>query len=200
MRGTKERILLAALRLFARDGFEAVSVSDIAKQLGITKGALYKHYASKRDILSSILGRMEERDAELARGSQVPEGPKEETADAYRAVSPAQIAAFSKAMFRYWAEDEFAAPFRRMLILEQFRDPEMGRLCQQYLVSGPLEYLTDLFAAMGLPHPREEAAEFYGPMFLLWSVYDGAEDGQAVLAMGDNLLDAAGARLEKGKE
>ena len=200
MRGTKERILLAALRLFARDGFEAVSVSDIAKQLGITKGALYKHYASKRDILSSILGRMEERDAELARGSQVPEGPKEETADAYRAVSPTQIAAFSKAMFRYWAEDEFAAPFRRMLILEQFRDPEMGRLCQQYLVSGPLEYLTDLFAAMGLPQPREEAAEFYGPMFLLWSVYDGAEDGQAVLAMGDNLLDAAGARLEKGKE
>lgn len=40
MNNTKEKILIAALHLFARDGYEAVSVSDIAKQLDITKGAL----------------------------------------------------------------------------------------------------------------------------------------------------------------
>ncbi|MBO4677284.1 MAG: TetR/AcrR family transcriptional regulator [Oscillospiraceae bacterium] len=200
MRGTKERILLTALQLFARDGYEAVSVSDIAEQLGITKGALYRHYKSKRDIFNSILARMEQRDAELARDSEVPEGTKEEMEEAYQAVSPEQIAAFSKTMLRYWAEDEFASLFRRMLILEQFRDPEMGRLRQQYLVSGPLGYLTDLFAALGLPEPQKAAAEFYGPMFLLWSVYDGAEDGRTVLALGDELIDAAAVRLEKGKE
>ena len=56
---TKERILLSALRLFARDGYEAVSVSSIAAELSITKGALYRHYQSKRDIFDHILARME---------------------------------------------------------------------------------------------------------------------------------------------
>ena len=60
MSNTKESILLAALRLFARDGYEAVSVSQIAGALGMTKGALYKHYKNKRDIFDSILARMEQ--------------------------------------------------------------------------------------------------------------------------------------------
>ena len=50
MSDTKEKILITALRLFSSDGLEAVSVSDIAGELGITKGALYKHYKNKRDI------------------------------------------------------------------------------------------------------------------------------------------------------
>lgn len=44
---TKEDILIVALHLFARDGYEAVSVSQIAGELGMTKGALYRHYKSK---------------------------------------------------------------------------------------------------------------------------------------------------------
>ncbi|MBR0281428.1 MAG: helix-turn-helix transcriptional regulator, partial [Oscillibacter sp.] len=42
MGDTKERILLTALHLFAKDGYKAVSVSAIAGELGITKGALYR--------------------------------------------------------------------------------------------------------------------------------------------------------------
>lgn len=200
MERTKERILLEALDLFARESYEAVSVRDIADRVGLTKGALYRHYRSKRDIFDSILARMEQRDADLARESRLPEGPKEEMEDAYAATSPAQIAAFGKVMFRYWTEDAFASRFRRLLTLEQYRDPEMGRLCQQYLVSGPLDYLTDLFAALGRPEPRKEAAEVYGPMFLLWGVYDGSKDPAGVTALADGLLDAAAARMGEGKE
>ena len=58
MENTKERILLTALELFARDGYEAVSVSTIAGALGMTKGALYRHYANKRAIFESIVKRM----------------------------------------------------------------------------------------------------------------------------------------------
>ena len=43
MKNTKEAILDTALHLFARDGYEAVSVSQIAGSLGMTKGALYRH-------------------------------------------------------------------------------------------------------------------------------------------------------------
>ena len=200
MSGTKERILLEALELFARDGYEAASMRDIADRLGITKGALYRHYRSKRDIFDAILSRMERRDAELARENSLPEGTREEMAGAYASASPERIAAFAKTMFRYWARDGFASRFRRLLMLEQFRDPEMSRLYQQYLVSGPLGYLTDLFAALELPEPGKAAAEFYGPMFLLWSVYDGVGDPEGASALAEELLDAAAARLGKEKE
>ena len=49
--GTKERILRTALELFAQNGYLGTSMNDIAGQLGITKAALYKHYASKQEIL-----------------------------------------------------------------------------------------------------------------------------------------------------
>ena len=66
MKNTKENILTAALHLFAQNGYEAVAVSEIASALGITKGALYKHYASKREIFDSIVARMEQLDAQRA--------------------------------------------------------------------------------------------------------------------------------------
>ena len=59
MQDTKEKILLAALKLFAQDGYKAVSVSQIAGTLGMTKGALYKHYKNKRDIFAHIVAHME---------------------------------------------------------------------------------------------------------------------------------------------
>mgnify|MGYP002232032704 FL=1 len=49
--GTKERILRTALELFAQNGYLGTSMNDIAGQLGITKAALYKHYASKQGNL-----------------------------------------------------------------------------------------------------------------------------------------------------
>ena len=61
MGNRKEEILIVALHLFARDGYEAVSVSQIAGELDMTKGALYRHYKSKRDIFDCIVQRMEQR-------------------------------------------------------------------------------------------------------------------------------------------
>ena len=191
MSDTGERILLTSLDLFARKGYGATSVSDIAGALGITKGALYRHFASKRAIFDAILARMEQRDGEQARAHDLPEGAPDADGPAYEAAAAADIVAFSKAMFRYWTEDPFAAPFRRMLTLEQYQDPEMGRLYQQYLGAGPMGYVADLFAARGLTDPARRAAAFYGPMFLLYSVYDGAEDKAPVTALLDECLDHA---------
>lgn len=196
MADTKERILLTALRLFARKGYEAVSVSDIAGELGITKGALYRHYANKRDIFTSILARMEQTDAAQAQAHGLPEDTPAEDADAYQGADIDAVIDFSQSMFRYWTENEFAASFRKMLTLEQFRDPEMQRLYQQYLVSGPAQYTADLFAGMGIPEPQREAALLYGPMFLLYGVYDGAADKQAVSARLDDILENARAHLK----
>lgn len=197
MKDTRDRILLTALRLFARDGYEAVSVSDIAGELGITKGALYRHYRNKRDIFDSILARMEELDAVRAGAYELPEGTAEEMPEAYSGASVDRMVDYAESQFRYWTEDEFAASFRRLLTLEQYRSREMEKLCQQYLISGPVGYMADLFAAAALPQPMEEAVGFYAPMFLLYGVYDGAEDKSAVLSLLDSLMENARTRLKK---
>ena len=191
MGDTKERILLTSLQLFAQRGYAAVSVSDIAGALGITKGALYRHFESKQAIFDAILARMEQRDGEQARDHALPEGTAKADEAAYEAATMAHIVSFSRAMFRYWTEDPFATPFRRMLTLEQYTTPEMGQLYQQYLGAGPMGYVADLFAARGLTDPARRAAVFYGPMFLLYSVYDGAEDKAPVTALLDECLDHA---------
>jgi AcrR family transcriptional regulator len=188
---TKEKILTAALQLFAKDGYEAVSVSMISGALGMTKGALYKHYANKRDIFDHIVTRMEERDAKRAADFELPEGTLEEMPEKYRIASIDRLIEYSKAQFTYWTEDKFSSSFRRMLTLEQYRSKEMNRLYQQYLASGPLGYVTDLLGSLGIEDPQKEAIDFYAPMYLLLSVYDGSKDKAAVKARAEEHFEAA---------
>ena len=128
MAGTKENILHTALRLFARDGYEAVSVSAIAGELGMTKGALYKHYKSKRDIFDHIVKRIYQIDAESAKKYEVPEETFDKSPSVYRTTTVDGIKAFIEAQFRFWTENEFASNFRKMLTLEQYRNPEIMEL------------------------------------------------------------------------
>ena len=176
MRNRKEEILTVALHLFARDGYEAVSVSQIAGELDMTKGALYRHYKSKRDIFDCIVERMEQGDSEQAAEYDMSEDDKESMPDQYKTVSLEEFVEYSKSMFAYWTEDDFAASFRKMLTIEQFRSEEMQNLYQQYLVSGPAEYVKDLFKNMEIKNPEEEAVKFYANMFFYYSMYDGAAD------------------------
>lgn len=176
MGNRKEEILIVALHLFARDGYEAVSVSQIAGELDMTKGALYRHYKSKRDIFDCIVQRMEQQDSEQARQNEVPEESIEKVPEEYQKVSVEDFVGYSKSMFEYQTEDDFASSFRKMLTIEQFRSEEMQNLYQQYLVSGPVEYVKELFKNMKIKNPEENAVKFYANMFFYYSMYDGAAD------------------------
>ena len=189
MGNRKEEILIVALHLFARDGYEAVSVSQIAGELDMTKGALYRHYKSKRDIFDCIVQCMEQQDSEQARQNEVPEESIEKVPEEYQNVSVEDFVGYSKSMFEYWTEDDFASSFRKMLTLEQFRNEEMQNLYQQYLVSGPAEYVKDLFKNMKIINPEENAIKFYANMFFYYSVYDGATDKTKAKCQFEYMLD-----------
>ena len=180
MGNRKEEILIVALHLFARDGYEAVSVSQIAGELDMTKGALYRHYKSKRDIFDCIVHHMEQQDGEQARENEVPEESIEKTPEEYQNVSLDDFVEYSKSMFEYWTEDDFASSFRKMLTIEQFRSEEMQNLYQQYLVSGPASYAKDLFESMGMIDAKENADRFYAVMHFYYSAYDGTDDKSRV--------------------
>ena len=178
---TKEKILVTALRLFAVYGYEAVSVSRIAGELGITKGALYKHYKNKRDIFNCIFEYVCQLDVERSRKSGVPEQDYSDMPEAFSHVLPKSLGDYMKAQFHYWSEDEIACNFRKMLTLEQYKSSEMSALYQKVLVSGPLEYIERLLCEMSkrqkkqLPSPHALAIEFYSPFYLLLSMSDGVE-------------------------
>ena len=180
MSNRKEEILIVALHLFARDGYEAVSVSQIAGELDMTKGALYRHYKSKRDIFDCIVQRMEQQDGEQASEYDMPQEDKEKTPEKYETVSLDDFVEYSKSMFEYWTEDDFASSFRKMLTIEQFRSEEMQKLYQQYLVAGPASYVKDLFESIGIINAKDKAARFYAVLYFYYSIYDGAADKEKV--------------------
>ena len=195
---TKERILETALALFAQSGYLGTSMRDIAARLGITKGALYKHYAGKQEILDSIVERMDQMDYERAAAYEMPETEPDGFAEAYLHTPVEKIRRYSMAQFAHWTEDGFASDFRKMLTLEQYRDPKLAQLYQDYLAAGPVAYMAAIFRKLA---DTEETAmqlalEFYGPMFLLYSVYDGAAEKETVAPMLRAHIDRFIARVE----
>ena len=51
----KQQILEAAIAVFARLGFRAARMDDVAEQAGLSKGALYLYYKSKDAIIAALL-------------------------------------------------------------------------------------------------------------------------------------------------
>jgi len=54
----REQILTAATEAFARSGFAATGLDDIATEAGITRVLLYRHFDSKTDLYQAVLDRM----------------------------------------------------------------------------------------------------------------------------------------------
>lgn len=190
-KNTKERILEEALKLFAQSGYMGTSMNDIADKLGVTKAALYKHYKSKQEILGSIVEKMNQMDMERVKEYDMPEGSMEEVVKGYQSTALDKIKQFTKVQFLHWTQEEFSCCFRKMLTLEQYRDPEMTKLYQKYLSGGPLAYIEEIFGGFTTDgqEVKQLALDFYGPIFLLYSIYDGAEDKETIVEMVEQHVD-----------
>ncbi len=57
--GTRRALVAAARRCFGAAGYGATSVDDIAAAAGVTKGALYHHFAGKRDLFVTVYDELE---------------------------------------------------------------------------------------------------------------------------------------------
>ena len=56
---TTEALIAAARDAFVRDGFSATSVDEVATRVGMSKGAVYHHYASKTDLFRAVFETVE---------------------------------------------------------------------------------------------------------------------------------------------
>ena len=145
---TKERILETALTLFAQSGYLGTSMHDIAKELGITKGALYKHYASKQEILDSIV---ESTAAQYeADTDKIHIHVQNVQRDIPVFTEITEDALFEKVrqIFEYSLHNDAISRFRRMMTIEQFRSPELAALYSKRYVERILRYHAGFFRAL----------------------------------------------------
>lgn len=188
MKTTKEDILFASLKLFAERGFEAVSTSMIASEIGITKGALYRHFENKQAIFDEIIQRMFELDEKQANENHVPAKKYEDDKESYQNTVLKDLCAFQIEQFIFWTENEFARLFRRMITIEQYRSKEMRKLYQDVMCLGPVRYIEDLFKEMIKNRQLNEDADsigpfnlailFFAPLQLSVQLYDGGADSR----------------------
>src|ERR1051325_4075510 len=74
----RERILDAAERIFARHGFFAAKVSDVAKEAGVADGTIYLYFKSKDDLLISLFERRMQQLNETLRTAIAGKTPREQ--------------------------------------------------------------------------------------------------------------------------
>ncbi|WP_199721437.1 TetR/AcrR family transcriptional regulator [Cellulomonas rhizosphaerae] len=63
--GTREQILGTAMRLFVEQGYDKTSLREIAEAVGVTKAALYYHFRTKDELVSSALAEYRDAVAEI---------------------------------------------------------------------------------------------------------------------------------------
>lgn len=69
---TRERILEAALELLSEKGYDRTTFVDIADRIGLTKGAVYWHFASKQELFLALIRFFTERRERLVEAQAVP--------------------------------------------------------------------------------------------------------------------------------
>ena len=137
---TRREILEAALELFSVQGFEATSVSQIADAVGIRKASLYSHFESKQAILDAlveeVLGQYAEHSIFAGPDWEADPGRLPRTPDAAVELILGQI--------RYILHDPCVSRARKMLVIEQFRNPELAGLQTRQNYTDILRYFTGL--------------------------------------------------------
>ncbi|MGW2376637.1 MULTISPECIES: TetR/AcrR family transcriptional regulator [Kitasatospora] len=54
-RRTREKVLTAAAEAFAAQGYDSTTLNTVAERIGMTKGALYAHFPSKRSLAGALI-------------------------------------------------------------------------------------------------------------------------------------------------
>ena len=175
---TRQSILEEALRLFAIQGYEGTSVAAIAQAVGITAAALYKHYTNKQDIFDAILQEMKKRYEQYARAMGMDGVAAEKDAGLLMKINEEQLMDMGTGWFLYFLHDPYASQFRKMLTIEQYRNPQLAELYVKQHFDDPLSFQQTIFelaiqaGVMRPGDPRLMALHFYAPIFLYLNLCD----------------------------
>ena len=173
---TKEKILNEALILFSEKGYSDVFVGDIATAVGIKAPSLYKHFKGKQEIFDSCVEKFFERMTQIRNELFLPDTPQSDVS--YETADTEKITEFAIGLFMFYWKDDIASRFRRMLMIERYRNPELNRIYEDFFVNGAVEYEEKVFAELisaGVikkEDPHIITLRFYSPIYYLLQKYD----------------------------
>jgi len=140
MTDKQEKILTAALELFAKEGYSATSTSKIAKRAGVSEGLIFRHFKNKEGLLQAIIGQAEEK-------------LKQVFSDIIFESDPKEVIRKTLIISKKFVENKAEADFWKLQYkikweIEYYGDQKME----------PLELaLTNAFEKLGYTSPRLEA-------------------------------------------
>ena len=178
---TKERILYEALNLFSVKGYSSVSVRDIAYGIGIKESSLYNHFSSKQDIFNQLITVCKEIVSNQYSILNLKEYISNNKDYSYHSLQEI-LQSISRTIYNFYTSNEYLRMFRQMLIIEQYKNLEIGRLYKDIFIDQAIQYQTTLFSylmetgAIAKGQPKALALEFYSPIFLLLCRYDSLDD------------------------
>lgn len=170
---TRQRALDAALELFSRRGYQAVSMGDIAGALGIKAPSLYKHFKGKEELYAALFPLLEEHYAEVWSAAGRRQEQLEYDLQALGVLSMEQLEQETLAWLQAEMDDARAVAFRRLMASGQ--EPTSA---EHWLWTEPLALYEGFFTRLiqreilrrGDPHVM--AVEYLAPVFQLLALRD----------------------------
>lgn len=146
---SREKILEAALELFAQESYHSATMSRVAKKAGVSKGLIYNYFESKEDLLLKIFDYL----LELSEGFMMPEGDIP-AVERFRMIHEAAFA-LMESRDKRWR-------FATTIIVQQ----DVQAIIHDYsveVVENKMAYFLDLFESLGHEDPKT-AAYAYGAL------------------------------------
>lgn len=140
---TKQEILDKALTLFSTQGFESTSISQIAEAVGIRKASLYSHFENKQAILDTIVNDVLEQYAKHSIFALADWNDPAFTKDKQQ-MTPDTAAQMIEGQMRYILHDPTICKSRKMLVIEQFQNPNLAKLQTKQNYTDVMRYFTGL--------------------------------------------------------
>src|SRR5438445_12931035 len=176
----RKAILDAAVRLFARQGYEASPVGDVAKEAGVAYGLVYHYFGSKEAVLEAVF---REQWGRLLAAVEVAEGMGQ--------TAPEQLELVVKIVLRTWRDDPDLV---RLLVREITRSPH---------IQDELDEIGQAFASLERIIRRgQDEGSFRAEVdarLAAWMLYGALEEVLTGWVLGQ-LPDDAGAVTAAGEE
>lgn len=184
---TKEKILDIALTLFSTQGYDAVSIRDISKQVGIKESSIYNHFVNKQAIFDGILELCQNHMMSHYKDLNLDQTLKGDF-EIYDKISLDVLTNIALEHFSFYVSDSIMFRYRRLLTIEQYRNPAIALIYRDLFINQPIQFQSRLFQflidrkALGSDDTESMAYDFYAPIFLMICRYDDLnEEAQRVL-------------------
>ena len=139
---TKQEILDAALELFSVQGYEATSISQLADAVGIRKASLYSHFENKQAILDALMQTTLEQYEKHSIFSNADWDDPDFTKG--KEMTPEIAVEMLRVHVHYILHNPQISRARKMLTIEQFRNPQMAALQTKQNYTDVMRYCTGL--------------------------------------------------------